>query len=112
MEMDLSNPISKKTIIIPEQVDPMDAYNITQTKNYLIIQFTKNGVKTYSKFFHLPTKKISSSFFKENTSKIRYYPLAPQKNDSVTLVRQDWVKPDYLMNKFGRQHQIAVAIYL
>ena len=98
MEMDLSNPRSKKTIIIPEQVDPMDAYNITQTKNYLIIQFTKNGVKTYSKFFHLPTKKISNSCFKENTSKISYYPLASQKNDSVMLVRQDWVKPDYLMN--------------
>ncbi len=98
MELDLSNTNMTKKTIIPEQIDPMDGSNISQTKNYLIVQFTKNGVKTYTKFFHLPTKKIVNSLFKENTSKIHYSPQAPQKNDSVLIIRQDWAKQDYLMN--------------
>ncbi len=98
MEMDLSNLTAIPKTIISEQLDPMDGSGISKTKNYLIVQFTKNGVKTYTKFFHLPTNKISNSLFTENTSKIRYNPLAPQKNDSVLIIRQDWARPDYLMN--------------
>ena len=112
MEMGLFDPTATPQTIIPEHADPMDGSNISQTKNYLIVQFTKNGVKTYTKFFHLPTNKISSSLFMENTSKTRYSPLARQKNDSVLIIRQDWARPDYVMNGvIGNSAEIANKYY-
>jgi len=110
--LDLSNPSAIPKTIISEQTDPMDGSGISQTKNYLIVPFTKNGVKTYTRFLHLPTNKIANSTFNENTSKTQYIPLAPKKNDSLLIVRQDWAKPDLIMiGIIGKSAEIPNKYY-
>lgn len=88
--LDLNNPAAKPVTILAEQSDPMDYGAVTQTKNYLIVPFVKNGVSTYSKFIYLPGNKTTASPFKENTARIRYFGNR-FKNDSVVIVRESWI---------------------
>lgn len=88
--LDLNNPFLTHKIILPEQTDPLDYTLISKTKNYLIIPLKKNGVIYYSKFIYLPTNKISTSPFKENTSSTKYFALCGDKNDSIGIQREGW----------------------
>lgn len=88
--LDLNNPFSTHKTILPEQADPINYILIAKTKNYLIIPLKKNGVKSYSKFIHLPTNKITASPFKENTSSTNYFATGTDKNDSIFIQREGW----------------------
>lgn len=88
--LDLKDPAAKPVTILAEQGDAIDNEAIEQTKNYLIIPLKKNGIKTYAKFIYLPTNKISTSPFKENTASTMYYAKNRYKNDSLLIVRYDW----------------------
>lgn len=112
MQLDLTAPDATRKTIIPEQADPLDYNSIAQTKNYLIISFTKNGVKTYSRLITLKTNKITNSPFREHTSKTRYFPLNAQQNDSVLIAREDWAYPAFVMNaKIGSPKEIPNPYY-
>ena len=88
--LDLNNSSVTPKTVLTEQIDPLDYDAITQTKNYLIVPFKKNGITTYTKFIHLSTNKITASPFKENTAGTRYFGTNKYRNDSLLIVRESW----------------------
>jgi len=109
--LDLSNPSATSKTILYEQSNPLDYNALTQTKNYLIVPFNKNGITTYTKFIHLPTNKINVSPFKENTARTRYF--GTTKNDSVLIVRESWANfPQITHGIIGSNKEIQSKYYI
>ncbi len=88
--LDLSNPSAPHKRILQEQADPLDYDAITETKNYLIAAYKRNGITSFSKFIFMPANKITASPFKENTARTRYFGINKYKNDSLLIVREGW----------------------
>lgn len=108
--LDLNNPAAKPKTILAEQADPMDIEAITQTKNYLIVPLSKNGITTYSKFIYLPTNKITASPFKEYSAGTRYIGNG-NKNDSVKIIRESWINFPQITDGAIASHTETPSIY-
>lgn len=107
MMLNLNDLSAKPKTILAEQTDPLDKEAIAQTKNYLIVPLTKNGIKTYSKFIHLPTNKITASSFKENSASTMYFGKNKYKNDSITILRISWANyPQITSTAIGSTKEI------
>lgn len=92
--MDMSNPdIKKATLIAPEKDIPLQAtYGLTQSKNFLILPYMKNGVQLYHYTIDMRTNKFSKIQFPENTN-LMYITPFNKSNDDVHIVRTGWTTP-------------------
>lgn len=92
--MDMGNPdIKKATLIAPEKDIPLQAGDgLTQSKNFLIVPYMKNGVQLYHYTVDMRTNKFSRIPFPENTN-LMYLTPFNKNNDDVHIVRSGWTTP-------------------
>ncbi|MGG9961010.1 prolyl oligopeptidase family serine peptidase [Ferruginibacter sp. SUN106] len=92
--MDMANPdVAKAKLIAPEKDIPLEMGNgLTQSKNFLIVPYMKNGVQLFHYTVDMRTNKFSKIPFVENTNLLYITPFN-KRNDDVHLVRSGWTTP-------------------
>lgn len=92
--MDLANPnIANAKLLVLEKDIPLEASNtLTQSKNFLILPYMKNGVQLYHYTLDMRTNKFAKIPFPENTN-LMYVTPFNMNNDDVHIVRSGWVTP-------------------
>ncbi len=92
--MDMANPdVSKAILIAPEKDIPIEIDNgLTQSKNFLIVPYMKNGIQLFHYTVDMRTNKFSKIPFVENTNLLYITPFN-KRNDDVHLVRSGWTTP-------------------
>jgi prolyl oligopeptidase len=92
--MDLDNPDIKKAVLVaPEKDIPLEAGDgLTQSKNFLILPYMKNGVKLFHYTIDMRNNKLSKIPFSENTN-LMYVTPFNKSNDDVHIVRSGWTTP-------------------
>jgi prolyl oligopeptidase len=94
MMLNLDNPdIAKATLIAAEKDMPLESGNgLTQSKNFLVVPYMKNGVQIYHYTVDMRTNKFSKIPFPENTN-LTYITPFNKDNDDVHIVRTGWITP-------------------
>lgn len=94
MLLNMNNPdISKAILIAKEKNIPLEhGDGLTQSKNFLIIPYMKNGVQLYHYTVDMRTNKFSKITFPENTN-LMYLTPFNKNNDDVHIVRSGWITP-------------------
>jgi prolyl oligopeptidase len=92
--MDIDNPdITKATLIAAEKDIPIEnSYGLTQSKNFLIVSYMKNGVQLYHYTIDMRNNQFSRIPFAENTN-LMYLTPFNKSNDDVHIVRSGWTTP-------------------
>ena len=91
LSMDLNNPdLANAKLIAAEKDMPLEA--ITQSKNFLILPYMKNGVQLFHYTVDMRTGKFSKIPFPENTN-LMYITPFNMDNDDVHIVRTGWITP-------------------
>lgn len=92
--LDLTNPNINKAIVVAAEKDiPLLPGNAqTQSKNFLILSYMKNGVQLFHYTIDMRTNKFSKIPFPENTG-LMYLTPFNQSNDDVHIVRSGWTTP-------------------
>ncbi|MGG9971512.1 prolyl oligopeptidase family serine peptidase [Ferruginibacter sp. SUN002] len=89
--LDLNKPdIKNAKTIVPEKDIPMGG--IDQSKNFLIIPYTKNGVLMSNYIVDIRTNKVSKLPFAENTN-LTYITPYNKETDDVHIARTGWITP-------------------
>lgn len=94
LSMNLTAPdITKATTIAAEKDMPLESGNgLTQSKNFLIVPYMKNGVQLYHYTIDMRNNKFSKIPFTENTN-LMYLTPFNKNNDDVHIVRSGWATP-------------------
>ena len=94
MLMDMANPdITKAKMIATEKDIPLEAGGgLTQSKNFLVVPYMKNGIQIFHYTVDLRTNKFTKILFPENTN-LMYITPFNMNNDDVHIVRSGWVTP-------------------
>ena len=94
LQMDLNNPgMQAAKIIAAEKNIPLEyGDGLSQSKNFLIVPYMKNGVQLYHYTVDMRTGKFSKIPFAENTNLLYITPFN-KSNDDVHLVRSGWTTP-------------------
>ncbi|MFN8243649.1 MAG: prolyl oligopeptidase family serine peptidase [Ferruginibacter sp.] len=94
LQMDLANPdLATAKLIAPEKDIPLEyGDGLTQSKNFLIVPYMKNGVQLFHYTVDMRTGKFAKIPFAENTNLLYITPFN-KSNDDVHLVRSGWVTP-------------------
>lgn len=92
--LDLNNPdIKKAGLVVPEKNIPLEIGDgLTQSKNFLILPYVKNGVQMYHYSLDMRNNKLSKIPFAENTN-LMYITPFNKSNDDVHIVRTGWATP-------------------
>ncbi|MES2429531.1 MAG: prolyl oligopeptidase family serine peptidase, partial [Bacteroidota bacterium] len=89
--LDLNAPdIKKAKTIVPEREVPMEG--LSQSKNFLIVPYIKNGVLMYNYIVDMRTNKVSKNPFPENTN-LTYLTPFNKENDDIHIARTGWITP-------------------
>jgi prolyl oligopeptidase len=93
--MNIENPdIRKATLIAAEKEIPMDVSgSLSQSKNFLIVPYMKNGVQLYNYTINMRTNTFSKIPFPENTN-LMYLTPFNKNNDDVHILRSGWTIPN------------------
>ncbi|UEG50034.1 prolyl oligopeptidase family serine peptidase [Ferruginibacter lapsinanis] len=92
--MDLNNPdIKKAKTIIPEKDIPLEGEgSLTQSKNFLIATYIKNGVLMSHSIIDMRSNKVSKNPFAESTN-LTYLTPFNKDNDDIHIARTGWITP-------------------
>ncbi|HRI21825.1 MAG TPA: prolyl oligopeptidase family serine peptidase [Panacibacter sp.] len=85
------------TIAKEKEVPLITGIGISQTKNFLILPYQKNGVQVNIDIVDKRTNKISKNPFAENTNVILLTPYN-LSNDDVLITRHGWATPSKFTN--------------
>lgn len=110
LSMDLNNPdLSNVKLIAAEKDMPLEG--LTQSKNFLILPYMKNGVQLFHYTVDMRNGKFSKIPFPENTN-LMYITPFNMDNDDVHIVRTGWITPvtyswSNLDKPFGKEKTFA-----
>lgn len=92
--MDMANPdVTKAVVIAAEKNIPLQSGDgLTQSKNFLIVPYMKNGVQMYHYTVDMRTNAFSKIPFPETTN-LMYVTPFNKNNDDVHIVRSGWTTP-------------------
>jgi prolyl oligopeptidase len=97
MRLNLANPQTTRTTIIPEQNIPFDYELIERysrrfrTKSYLMVPYVKNGRNSLTKFINLTSQKVIDNRFKSTATKTVYLAKEEEANDSLVITKIGWI---------------------
>lgn len=94
LQLDLNSPaMSSAKLVAAEKDMPLEAGDgLTQSKNFLIVPYMKNGVQLYHYTVDMRTGTFAKIPFVENTNLLYITPFN-KSNDDVHLVRSGWTIP-------------------
>ncbi len=110
LSMDLNNPdLANVKLIAAEKDMPLEG--LTQSKNFLILPYMKNGVQLFHYTVDMRNGKFSKIPFPENTN-LMYITPFNMDNDDVHIVRTGWITPvtyswSNLDKPFGKEKTFA-----
>lgn len=92
--MDMTNPnITKALLIAPEKDIPLQtSEGLSQSKNFIIVPYMKNGVQIYHYTLDFRNNKFSKIPFPENTNSMYVTPFN-KDTDDVHIIRSGWITP-------------------
>ncbi len=95
MMMDMNNPdIQNATLIVAEKDISLESGwgTLPQSKNFLILEYNKNGVKSFTDVLDMRTNTVSKVPFQETTNILKVIPFN-KGNDDVQIGRTGWTSP-------------------
>ena len=96
MMIDMATPEINKAITIAKEKE-MPLMGFSQTKNFLILPYQKNGVQIFLDIADKRNNKISKSPIAENTNVTLFAPYN-LSNDDVLITRYGWTTPEKYSN--------------
>ncbi len=91
LSLNMATPdFNKATLLVPEKTEPLEI--ATQSKNYLVLEYMKNGVKLQHDMVDMRTNKVSKIPFVENTN-LMYITAFNLSTDDVHILRSGWTTP-------------------